>query len=210
MKRRLSSLLVVLALAGLDASISQSAPAKSSDSSGFLPGAGSKEPVSIDADKLVYLDKEQRAIYTGNVIVIQGATRFTCSELTLTLLKTETPDAGAKVDPTAAAAAKGDSPSVSTGTTQVNHMDAVGPVTITSKTQVATSDKASYDKPAHKFWLNGNVTMSDSGNVTKGDQMVYDLVSWQAIVTKGASSSRIHAIFTPGAAQGDATPSKGK
>ena len=49
----------------------------------FLPGASSRQPVSIDADKLVYFDKEQKAVYSGNVVVIQGDTKMTCSAMTV-------------------------------------------------------------------------------------------------------------------------------
>ena len=53
-------------------------PAKEATSSSpvqILPGTGPKEPITIDADKLVYFDKEKKAIYSGNVIVVQGEPR---------------------------------------------------------------------------------------------------------------------------------------
>ncbi len=189
-------------LIGISALVSSNvANSKSPESSGLLPGSSSKEPVSIDADKLVYLDKEQRAIYSGNVIVIQGATKFTCSEMTLTLAKTE-PPGGAK----SASAAGASAPQPGVGATQVSHMDCAGPVSIVSKTQVATGDKATYDKPNHKFWLTGHVALTDGGNVTKGDQLTYDLESGQAVVSKGGANGRVHGLFSPGAGEGDSTP----
>ena len=48
--------------------------------------------------------------------------------------------------------------------------DAAGPVTVISKTQVATGDSGSYDKAEGKVWLIGHVTLSDGQNVTKGRQ----------------------------------------
>ncbi len=57
------------------------------------PGTSSKEPVSIDADKLVYFDKEKKAIYSGNVVVVQGDTKMTCSVMTVFLEKPPTPGA---------------------------------------------------------------------------------------------------------------------
>ena len=53
------------------------------DSSAIFPGTSSKEPISIDADKLVYYDKEHKAIYSGNVVIIQGDTKMTCSTMTV-------------------------------------------------------------------------------------------------------------------------------
>ena len=35
-------------------------------------GGDSKEPIKIDADKLDVLDKENRAVFTGNVVAVPG------------------------------------------------------------------------------------------------------------------------------------------
>lgn len=65
--RRRGAALIVAALVGAPALAAEKA---ASSSSPLLPGANSKEPISIDADKLNYFDKEQKAIYTGNVVAI--------------------------------------------------------------------------------------------------------------------------------------------
>ncbi|HXW21067.1 MAG TPA: LptA/OstA family protein, partial [Roseiarcus sp.] len=115
--------------------------AADSSSGSFLPGSNSKEPITIDADKLVYFDKEQKAIYTGNVVAIQGDSKLTCTVLTIYLARNQ-----AQGDQTAAAAAAPPAADAtaqppSSSTSQVRHMDAMGPVTIVSKTQVATGDR---------------------------------------------------------------------
>jgi lipopolysaccharide export system protein LptA len=159
-------------------------------SSPLLPGSDSKEPVSIEADKLVYYDKEQKAIYTGNVVVIQGDTKLTCSMMTIHMEKAA---AGAPAVKTA----DGSSPP-SGESSHVSHMDCAGPVTVLSKTQTATGDSAVYDKPQNKVWLIGHVTLSDGGNVTKGDKLIYDLTSGQATVDTGGTASRVKGLFIPG------------
>src|ERR1700691_218544 len=60
-------------------------PSGPNDSAAIFPGTSSKEPISIDADKLVYYDKEHKAVYSGNVVVIQGDTKMTCSAMTVLL-----------------------------------------------------------------------------------------------------------------------------
>ncbi len=177
------------------------AAASKTSSNSLLPGANSKEPISIDANRLNYFDKEQKAIYTGNVVAIQGDTKLTCSMMTIYLAKS-TPAAKADAAPAPAADAAGGG--VGTGNSQVKHMDAVGPVTVVSKTQVATGDRAAYDKEENKVWLFGNVTLSDGGNVTKGDKLTYDLTSGQAVVEVEKSTSRVHGQFIPGSGAGDA------
>ena len=184
--RRKAAAALALALTFVVAS---AAAATKEASTSFLPGASSKQPVSIEADKLVYFDKEQRAVYTGNVVVIQGDSKMTCSGLTIFLEKAGAPDAA----PAADAAKNG----AGSSSSHVKHLDAAGPVTVISKTQVATGDRATYDKAQNKVWLLGNVTLSDSGNVTKGDKLTYDLATGQATVDTGAAG-RVKGLFTPG------------
>src|SRR5260370_37444048 len=85
----------------------------------ILPGTNSKEPVSIDADKLVYYDKERKAVYSGSVVVIQGDTKMTCSVMTVFLDRSPTP--GAKAS---AVSAGPDAPSANSG---VKRLEATGP-----------------------------------------------------------------------------------
>jgi lipopolysaccharide export system protein LptA len=177
-----------LALALAFAAVPAAAATKDASAS-FLPGASSKQPVSIEADKLVYFDKEQKAIYTGNVVVIQGDTKMTCSGLTIFMEKADAPNAAPASDPAKTGAGGSSS--------HVKHLDAAGPVTVISKTQVATGDRASFDKAQNKVWLLGNVTLSDSGNVTKGDKLTYDLTTGQATVDTGAAG-RVKGLFIPG------------
>jgi lipopolysaccharide export system protein LptA len=175
-----------------------SPPPQASSPVQILPGTDSKEPISIDADKLVYFDKEQKAIYSGNVVVIQGDTKMTCSVMTVYLDRS--PSAGAKAQTadaqgmTAAAGGQG-GPGQNSG---IKRLEAAGPVTVVSKTQVATGDSGVYDKLQDKVLLIGNVTLSDGQNVTKGDKLTYDLKTAQATIdTNGGKSGRVHGQFTP-------------
>ena len=179
---------------------SPAAPAPAQKPAGgvpLLPGGGSKEPVSINAGKLDYFDKEQKLIYTGDVVVVQGDSTMKASMLTIFLEKTA-PAAG-----TGGAAAE---PAAPAGTavgpgqgSSVRHMDATGPVTLISKDQVGTGDSATYDKGEDKVYLNGNVTLSQGTNVTQGDRLIYDMASGQAQVFSGQTNGgRVMSVFTPG------------
>lgn len=180
-----SAALVALALfaaPALAASPNAPAPAAAPASgSTLLPGAASKEPINITADKLDYFDKEQKAIYTGNVIVVQGDTRLNASVLTIFFDR--------KPGATGAAATPGGANS------GLRRMEGKGPITITSKDQVGTGDALVYDKPTNKFNLIGNVALSQGENVTRGDQLAYDLSTGQAVVS---SKGRVHTLIVPG------------
>lgn len=206
---RMALLAGMAILAGMPAeaaSKAASAPA-ATDSSPvqILPGTSSKEPVSIDANKLVYYDKEKKAIYSGNVVVVQGDTKMTCSVMTVFLDRSPAPGAapdGAK----AGASAGSNSSSPGSG---LKRMEAAGPVTVVSKTQVATGDSAIYDKLENKVQLIGHVTLSDGQNTTRGDKLTYDLKTSQATI-ETVKSGRVHGQFLPnaGANPGEATKPK--
>ena len=164
-------------------------PANPGNSAAIFPGTNSKEPISIDADKLVYYDKEHKAVYTGNVVVIQGDTKMTCAAMTVFLDHSPAQGKGAK-QPT-------EGQSGPTANSGVKRLEATGPVTVISKTQVATGDNGAYDKAEGKVWLIGHVTLSDGQNVTKGDKLTYDLKTAEATVDTSAKSSRVHGQFVP-------------
>ncbi len=157
----------------------------------ILPGGDSKAPISIEADRLDYFEKEGKAVYNGHVVVVQGASRLTCSRLAIFLEKNPSQPAAA---PAGAGPASG-----------LKHMDCAGPVKVDSKTQTATADNGSFDKARDEVVLSGHVVLTDGGNVTKGDRLVYDLKSGQAVVQGG----RVQGLFVPGSA-GPASGAKKK
>ncbi|WP_237476783.1 lipopolysaccharide transport periplasmic protein LptA [Lichenibacterium dinghuense] len=158
----------------------------------LLPGSGSKEPVNISADKLDFLNKENRLIYSGNVVVVQGDSTMKASKLNIDLQRDAAGGATAPATPTDGAAP-------AAGNSSVRHMEADGPVTLISKDQVGTGNHATYDKAENKVYLNGNVTLSQGTNVTQGDRLIYDMTSGQAQVFSGQTNGgRVSSVFTPG------------
>ncbi|HEY8005588.1 MAG TPA: LptA/OstA family protein [Methylocella sp.] len=174
----------LLALACLMTALSAfPAFAEKPHSGAVLPGGDSKEPVNIDAAKLDYFDKEQKLVYTGNVVATQGQSKLEATTLVIYL----TPK-----DASAAAGAPSSS-------SQVRRMEAAGPVTIISKDQIGTGDSGIYEKSENKVYLIGNVTLTQGPNVTKGDKLIYDLTTKQAAVT-----GRVRSMFLPNGRTGEA------
>jgi lipopolysaccharide export system protein LptA len=198
------------ALGVLAAQAATKAPEPAPSPIQILPGTNSKEPISIDADKLVYFDKEKKAVYSGNVVVVQGETKMTCSTMTVYLDQAPAPNGkAAEQTPKPAADSQQGGPSQGSG---VKRLEAAGPVTVVSKTQVATSDSAVYDKAENRVQMIGRVTLSDGSNVTKGDKLTYDLKTGVATVETGSKAGRVHGQFTPngGAEPGKPEPAKPK
>ena len=159
----------------------------------LLPGGNSKDPVSIDAAKLDYFDKEQKLVYSGGVTAVQGTSKLKASTLTIFLIKQAEAAASKEGEPaTEAAPVKAGAGPVG-GNTSVKRMEAAGPVTVINKDQVGTGDNGIYDKLANKIYLNGHVALSQCANVTKGDTLTYDLSTSQAVV-----SGHVASVFTPG------------
>ena len=177
------------------------APDAAAPAPAVFPGATSKQPINIEADQLVYFNKEGRAIYTGNVVAVQGDTTLKCSKLIIFMEK-NTPASGpqkpgqAKPDASSQASTTSQAP----GSNGVRHMDIEGPVTLYSKDQVATSDHGVYDKPTNTAILTGNVVMTQGTNITKGDRLTYDLTTGMATVDResNAPTARVQGYFIPG------------
>jgi len=157
----------------------------------ILPGSGSsKEPINVNASGLDYLAKEHKVIYTGGVVARQGDSTLKASILTIFLA-----DSSPGQTTTAPAPGAG-------GGNQIKRIEATGPVTITSKTQVATGATAVYDRLANTMTLAGNVTLSDSGNVITCAKMVYDLKS-----SRASCSGNAHTLMVPGQSPTEPGPS---
>ncbi|HUI20004.1 MAG TPA: LptA/OstA family protein [Methylocella sp.] len=171
------------------AALSPAHAEKPSSSGAILPGSTSKDPVNIDAAKLDYYDKEQKLIYTGNVIATQGESKLQATTLVIFL----TPK-----DPAATTG-------VPSSSSQVRRMEAAGPVVITSKDQIGTGDSGIYEKSENKIYLIGNVTLTQGPNVTKGDKLTYDLTTKQSQVT-----GRVRSLFLPNDSGGSKDPKTAK
>ena len=96
---RLLSTMFALMLCGFAGASAQSRPSPGAESQTAKPpaaqsapsrpsglgdlGANNKEPIKIEADRLDVFDKEQRAVYKGNVVAVQGESTMRCAELTI-------------------------------------------------------------------------------------------------------------------------------
>ena len=151
--------------------------------------SANKDPINIDADRLDVFDKESRAVFAGNVVAVQGDTTMKCT--TLTVFYEQSRQGGGGQAKTAAASTP------APGENSIKKIDCKGPVTIVSKTQVATGDNATFDRVVNRVFLVGNVALTDGPNVTRGEKLVYDLNSGVANM-ETAPGGRVKALFVPG------------
>ncbi len=162
---------------------------KKGGSSPLIPGGNSKAPIAIDAERLEYLEKEQKFIYSGNVVARQGEATLKAPTMTVYLEKDGTKKPG--------------SAQADTGMNdQIKRIETTGPVTITlkdqsGKTQVGTGDRGLYDKPANKVFLIGHPVLTQDQNIVRGapgQTLEYDLNSGRA---NFSGAGRVSTIFVP-------------
>lgn len=170
-----------LAVAGILAAAPLAAKGRSS---GILPGSSAKDPVDIDAGKLDYFDKEQKLVYSGSVVVVNGPSTLKASRLIVFLDKAQPGQES------------------NGGADRVRHIDADGPVTLVSKDQIGVGDRASYDRGENKVYLIGNVTLTQGDSVVRGEKLIYDTATGQATVLE-KPGQRVRSIFTPSEAKNE-------
>lgn len=136
----------------------------------MLPGASAKDPYTVDAARLEFFEKEDKLVYTGNVLATQGPTKVRGSVMTIYLDK--------------GGAGSSDS--------SVRRVEMKGPVTVMQKDKVGTGDSGVYDRAENKWYLIGNVTFTQGTTVTQGDKLIYDLKTDRAVVT-----GRARTVLTP-------------
>jgi lipopolysaccharide export system protein LptA len=188
---------------------------------GAFGSGGGKEPIKIDADRLDVFDRENKAVFAGNVVAVQGESTIRCSSMTVHYQRKEkdkkaeakAPDVkGAapppdgkpvekavkvEVKPESRAEAKADTSSDPTDGSAIRQVVCAGPVTVVSKDQVASGDNAVFDRVANRVVLTGNVVLSQCQNVTRGSRLVYDMKTGRANMDPVAGG-RVSAMFVPG------------
>ncbi len=163
-------------------------------------GGDSKEPIKIDADKLDVLDKDNKAVFSGNVVAVQGETTVRCSTMTVFYEGRGQNGAGKRAAPEAAPAPAAASGAPSSNDGAIKRIECAGPVTVVSKTQAATSDNAVFDRANNKVIMTGNVALNDGPNITRGERLVYDTQTGIANVdTK--PGGRVQGFFVPNSAE---------
>jgi lipopolysaccharide export system protein LptA len=191
------AIFIVLLIGATGPALAQKKPETKATSPLAGIGGNGKEPIKIDADRLDVFDRESRALFSGNVVAVQGETTMRCTTLTVFYepQKKEGAPVTAPVTPPKAQGSAGPSSSDT-----IRRIECKGPVTVTSKDQVATSKDAVFDKVANKVTLTGDAALSDGRNVTRGEKIVYDLNTGIANVETNPGG-RVRALFVPGEEQ---------
>ena len=125
-----------------------------------LKGHDSNAPVDVTADRIEVQDRDDRAVFAGNVKARQGA--LTLETARLTLAYTSGPGI------------------------QIRRLDASGGVVVTSPSEVARGNFAVYDLDRKLITLVGDVRLARDGSTINGSRLLIDLNSGRAVIDGGA------------------------
>lgn len=134
--------------------VAMAAAAQAQESSMPMSGLqlSSDEPIQIESDRLEVRDKENLAIFTGNVSVVQGESLLKAGRMVVYY----------QSDGSAAA-----------GTTAIDHLEFSETVYLQSKDQVATGDAGTFDMKTSIFTLTGKqVVLTQGESVLVGCKLV--------------------------------------
>ncbi|KQY13310.1 LptA/OstA family protein [Rhizobium sp. Root482] len=119
------------------------------------------EPIQIESDKLEIKDPESKAIFTGNVKVVQGTTTLQAGNMVVFYKK--------------------GGGSISGGNADIDRIEVSQKVFLQSGTQQATADTGVFDMTAQTLVLKGKqVVLSEGKNVFTGCQLNVQMETGEA------------------------------
>jgi lipopolysaccharide export system protein LptA len=124
-----------------------------------LRGHDTNAPIDVAADRIEVQDRADRAIFSGNVVVRQGALTLTAPRITVAYS--------------------------SGGGVQIRRVDASGGVIVKSPSETARGDVGIYDTQQRIITLIGGVTLVQKDARVNGGRLTIDLESGRAVMDGG-------------------------
>jgi lipopolysaccharide export system protein LptA len=144
-------------------------------SSSALRGMDSRAPIDVDADRIDVLDKQNQAIFTGNVRVRQGTLTMEADRIKVAYSRP------VKGDPV------------------IQRLDADGNVRLATPTERATSRFGIYDVDRRVLTLIGNVQLTQGTTKVAGNRLTIDLATGRSTLdgrtSTGQPGSRVSGRF---------------
>jgi lipopolysaccharide export system protein LptA len=165
-------------------------------------GANSKDPIRIDANKLEVFDKDQKAIYSGDVVAVRGTTVTRSSVMTI-FYDNKKSQEQKQASSGAVKSSTGDQPPQDGALRRIEFR---GPVSVVNGTQTANANEMIYDAIAKTVTLKGNAVVTDGPNVQRGELMTYNTEASIATITNPSCAQppcRVQGVFTPGSQDED-------
>ena len=161
------------------------------------------KPIQIEAQQLDVRDKDKVAIFSGNVVVVQGDTTMKCK--TLHVFYDQDEGKGTAPKSTMKAAQPGPG-----GKQSIKRLEARGGVIVIQKEQTATGETGIFEMKTNTVTLVGGaqgVVVTQGTNVLRGDRLIVDLATSAARVESGKGKT-VQGIFSTNKDEKDEKPEK--
>lgn len=147
----------------------------SASAENLFGSAESKAPIEIDADALEVMQKDNMAIFSGNVVAKQATMNLKADKMTVYYS-----EAGAKQN-------------------GIKSIEVEGNVFLSTPTETASGQKGVYDTLNEVVTLSGNVVLTRGKNILKGSALRFDIAQGTSKLIKSGDSNngRVRGLFIP-------------
>lgn len=151
----------------------------------------SDEPVHIESDELEVRDRENVAIFIGNVVVVQGETTMRTPRLEVHYVG----DGGAQENE--------EDPDRAVGDRSISRLEAREGVVVETGEQTAKGDWADFEMETQIVTLGGDVVLTQGDNVLRGARLNVNLETGESRLLsgkggEGGEGGRVQGLFKPG------------
>lgn len=186
---RLAWLLTVLALASPLPLAAKSNPLLS----GSEKKRDQRTPIEVSADALEVLQEENKAIFSGHVVAVQGDLRLTAESMTVYYNPNAKSEQGKKEK---------------SENNAIKKIDALGGVFLATPEETASGTHGVYDVENEEIRLTGKVVLTRGKNTLEGESLVYNFATGKSKLTSAATATgadkaktekgqRVRAVFIP-------------
>ena len=153
----------------------------------------SKLPIEISSKTLEVLQNEQKAIFIGDVIAVQGDTRLKSDKMIVHYKQKDDKNAASK--PVAATP----TPQTQGDMGAITSIDVEGHVLVTNPEETAQGDRGNYDVLTRIIHLFGdNVILTRDKNILRGTALEYNMATGHSVFTNEAGgNTRVRGVFVP-------------
>ena len=184
--------ILILACIIIPFSLQAAEIAKTAKASPTATQDNSKLPIEISSKTLEVLQNEQKAIFTGDVIAVQGDTRLKSDKMIVHYKQKDNKTPTSPVAASATPTAQGDMGAITA-------IDVEGHVIITNPEETAQGDKGNYDVPTRIIHLFGNnVILTRDKNILRGTALEYNMANGHSVFTnENGGNNRVRGVFVP-------------
>lgn len=149
-------------------------------------------PIEVTSNTLEVVQEQNRAVFSGHVVAIQGNVRLKADTMTIDYARKEAGSGESKART---------EPANPVGNGAIRKINAEGNVFLSTPEETASGAQAVYDVDGQEIHLNNHVVLTRGQNTLKGEHLIYNFATGKSRITGGDQGSknngRVRALFVP-------------